>query len=78
MSLVQSFSPMRCLKLLFPLPRPLLSGAFLQVSFEQDVVLNQMNEYETLQLLMGDCRERLQAYAVNMEDDIKLNQQRVR
>jgi protein-histidine N-methyltransferase len=45
-----------------------------QVSFEDDVVLSQMNEYEVLQLLMGDCRERLAAYNSNAEDEIKLLQ----
>lgn len=37
--------------------------SFLQVSFEQDVILSQANEYEVLQLLLGECRERLSAYA---------------
>lgn len=46
----------------------------LQVSFEQDLVLSQMNEYEILQLLMGDCREKLQAYKLSMEEDIKISQ----
>lgn len=32
------------------------------MSFDSDVVLSQMNEYEVLQLLMGDCRERIAAY----------------
>jgi hypothetical protein len=40
-------------------PHPLL----LQVSFDRDLVLSQLNEYEILQLLMGDCRERLQVGA---------------
>ncbi len=34
-----------------------------QVSFEADVVLSPANEYEVLQLLLGECRERLAAYA---------------
>ena len=34
-----------------------------QVSFEQDVILNPANEYEVLQLLLNECRERLAAYA---------------
>ncbi|KAJ9518692.1 hypothetical protein QJQ45_018734 [Haematococcus lacustris] len=46
------------------------------VSFEQDVVLSQLNEYEILQIMMGDCRERLQAYSYSLEEDIKLAQQR--
>lgn len=49
---------------------------FAKVSFEKDVELSQMNEYEILQLLMGDCRERLQAYTLSTEEDVKLAQQR--
>ncbi|GAX73871.1 hypothetical protein CEUSTIGMA_g1321.t1 [Chlamydomonas eustigma] len=49
---------------------------FAKVSFEQDIQLSQMNEYEVLQLLMGDCRERLACYRTSMEEDIKLSQQR--
>ena len=33
-----------------------------------------MNEYEILQILMGDCREKLQAYTLSLEEDIKLMQ----
>ena len=51
---------------------------FAKVSFEQDVVLSQMNEYEVLQLLMGDCRERLAMYASSLEEDIKNGQASVR
>ena len=47
---------------------------FAKVSFEQDIVLSQMNEYEVLQLLMGDCRERLAVYASSLEEDIKNSQ----
>lgn len=47
---------------------------FAKVSFEQDVILSQMNEYEVLQLLMGDCRERLALYRKSLEEDIKINQ----
>ena len=46
----------------------------LQVSFEQDIILSQMNEYEVLQLLMGDCRERLALYSSSLEEDIKIGQ----
>ena len=46
----------------------------LQVSFEQDIILSQMNEYEVLQLLMGDCRERLALYSSSLEEDIKIVQ----
>ena len=48
----------------------------LQVSFDKDVELTQMNEYEILQILMGDCRERLAAYKLSFEEDVKLAQQR--
>lgn len=48
----------------------------LQVSFEADVELSQMNEYEILQILMGDCRERLAAYKKSYEEDVKIAQQR--
>ncbi len=44
---------------------------FAKVSFESDVVVSQMNEYEVLQLLMGDCRERLQEYSTSLEEEIK-------
>lgn len=37
-------------------------------------MLSQMNEYEVLQLLMGDCRERLAAYQMSLEEEIKHNQ----
>ena len=35
----------------------------LQVTFEQDVMLSQANEYEVLQLLLGECKTRLGGYA---------------
>jgi len=35
----------------------------LQVTFEQDVILSQANEYEVLQLLLGECKTRLGSYA---------------
>lgn len=50
----------------------------LQVNFEQDAVISQMNEYEVLQLLMGDCRESLAAYKTSLEEDTKLLQVRMR
>lgn len=37
-------------------------------------MLSQMNEYEVLQLIMGDCREKLQEYALTQEEDIKESQ----
>lgn len=57
-------------------PAPFLHSFPPQVNFEQDVIISQMNEYEVLQLLMGDCREGLAAYKTSMEDDTKLLQQR--
>ena len=32
------------------------------ISFERDTIISQNNEYEILQLMMGDCRERLAEY----------------
>ena len=34
-----------------------------QVSFEDDVIITPANEYEVLQLLLADCRDRFSAYA---------------
>lgn len=45
-----------------------------QVTFDQDVIISQMNEYEVLQLLMGECRESLAAYKTSLEEDVKLLQ----
>jgi Rubisco LSMT substrate-binding len=33
-----------------------------KVTFEEDVIITPANEYEVLQLLLGDCKERLSAY----------------
>lgn len=38
------------------------SGGGVQVNFEQDSVVSQANEYEVLQLLLADMRDRLTAY----------------
>ncbi|PNH12803.1 hypothetical protein TSOC_000234 [Tetrabaena socialis] len=46
-----------------------------KVSFDKDVELSQMNEYEILQILMGDCRERLAVYTKSYEEDVKIAQQ---
>jgi hypothetical protein len=48
----------------------------LQVNFEQDNIISQMNEYEVLQLLMGECRESLAAYKTSLEEDTKIAQVR--
>lgn len=42
-----------------------------KVSFEDDVIISQENEYEILQLLMGDLREFLQGYETGLEEDVK-------
>eukprot|EP01024_Parvocaulis_polyphysoides_P018683 TRINITY_DN18291_c1_g3_i1.p1 TRINITY_DN18291_c1_g3~~TRINITY_DN18291_c1_g3_i1.p1 ORF type:complete len:316 (-),score=22.75 TRINITY_DN18291_c1_g3_i1:137-1084(-) len=46
-----------------------------KVSFDQDVIITQSNEYEILQLLMAECRDRLSAYQNDYEFDVKLQQQ---
>ena len=46
------------------------------VTFDSDVVVSVENEYEVLQLLMGDLRERLQAYAGEAEEEVKDLQRR--
>lgn len=43
-----------------------------QVSFERDVIISQNNEYEILQLMMSDCRERLSQYPGELEQHIVL------
>ena len=53
-----------------PLPAPPLPPPP-QVSFDADVELSQMNEYEILQLLMGDCRDKLSAYGPSIEEETK-------
>ena len=35
----------------------------LQVTFDKDVILSPANEYEVLQLLLGECKTRLGSYA---------------
>ena len=35
----------------------------LQVAFDKDVILSPANEYEVLQLLLGECKTRLGGYA---------------
>jgi histone-lysine N-methyltransferase SETD3 len=44
---------------------------FIKISFEQDVIITPENEYEVLQLVMADLRDRMQAYPNNFEDDLK-------
>ena len=40
-------------------------GQLAKLSLDQDSMVTEMNEYETLQLLMGDLRTRLQEYIEN-------------
>jgi hypothetical protein len=41
------------------------SAQLARASFESDVIVSQMIEYETLQLVMGELRDRFQAYLDN-------------
>lgn len=47
------------------------SAQLASVTFDSDVVISQLNEYEVLQLLLGECKERLGAYGNAAEDDLK-------
>jgi len=47
------------------------TGELMRVSFEDDNIISQLNEYETLQILMGDCRDILSGFQCNIEDDTK-------
>ncbi len=47
-------------------------GEMMAVSFEEDKIVSVMNEYEILQLLMGDCRELMSEYDTNEEDELNL------
>jgi histone-lysine N-methyltransferase SETD3 len=49
-------------------------AALASVSFDADTVISPANEYEVLQLLLGECKERLTAYSGSAEDDAKLLQ----
>ena len=50
------------------------SAALASVSFDADVVVSPANEYEVLQLLLNECKERLTTYGGSAEDDTKLLQ----
>ncbi|KAK9824456.1 hypothetical protein WJX72_010403 [[Myrmecia] bisecta] len=52
------------------------AGELAKVTFDRDVAISPANEYEVLQLLLGDCRERLSAYPTSIEEDVKLLQNR--
>ena len=45
------------------------------ISFTEDKIISPMNEYETLQLLMADCRDRMSAYDTNEEDELLLQKE---
>lgn len=47
------------------------SAQLASVTFDSDVVISQLNEYEVLQLLLGECKERLGNYGGAAEDDLK-------
>jgi len=42
-----------------------------KITFDRDVIVSEMNEYETLMLMMSDVRERIYAYETNLEEDLK-------
>ena len=44
-----------------------LHSAAVQVTFEQDVILSPANEYEVLQLLLGECKTRLGSYEGSLQ-----------
>jgi hypothetical protein len=46
-------------------------GELAKARFDQDVIISQQNEYEVLQLVMGDLRERLQGYRDNQVWDLR-------
>ena len=52
------------------------SAQFAKVSFDADSILSVENEYEVLQLVMADLRDRMQAFATQYEDDLKELQRR--
>lgn len=47
------------------------AAQFAKITFEDDVIVSPENEYEVLQLVMGDLRELLQGYGNGYEDDVK-------
>lgn len=61
--------------LLSALPLHGLTQNVSQVNFEEDAIVSQINEYEILQLLLGDCRDGLTRYKTTIEEDVKLMQQ---
>eukprot|EP00887_Chlorella_sp_A99_P004667 scaffold4.g4667.t1 len=51
--------------------RTLCSALSFCITFDHDEVVTVENEYEVLQLMMADLRDRLQAYPGEADDDIK-------
>ncbi|KAL4859859.1 Nucleolar GTP-binding protein 1 [Chlorella vulgaris] len=47
-----------------------------RIDFATDTIVSPENEYEILQLMMADLRDRLQAYASEYDDDVKDLQRR--
>lgn len=45
---------------------------FPKIVFDKDIMLDQANEYECLQLLMGECRTKLGNYEGGVDDEIRL------
>lgn len=45
-------------------------GQLAQVNFDSDQEISQLNEYEVLQLVLGECRVRLSQYQENWESDV--------
>ena len=50
------------------------AAALAAVSFEADTPVSPANEYEVLQLLLGECRDRLAGYEGPAEEDTKMLQ----
>jgi len=50
------------------------SGELLKVTFDRDALITDMNEYETLNLVMADLRDRMTGYSGTIDDDLRLLQ----
>lgn len=50
-------------------------GELAKVQFDNDVIISPQNEYEVLQIVMADLRERLQGYRENQVCSSPLHQQ---
>ncbi|KAG6540958.1 hypothetical protein Mapa_017679 [Marchantia paleacea] len=47
-------------------------GLFAKIVFDQDVMIDQANEYEILMLLMGECRVALQEYTGSSDEESRI------